>query len=280
MNKVDFAVIISVRNANPNGDPMSGNSCRVNNENLGVISDVCLKRKLRDRLAEAGYPIFVQSDSKASDGYTSLKARADGSLRLVNKENACAQWFDVRAFGQLLAWKSADKKDGKSKSKGKTEPKATPEAASDIGMSLAIRGPVTIQSAFSVEPIDVQEMQITKSVNSEDGKGKGSDTMGLKYTTNGVYVTYGSIFPLLAVNTGFTEIDAAAIKATLPKLFENDASSARPGGSMRILKVVWWEQPDIKYSSGRVHDTISVSADGSYQLANLPGLIPEEINGF
>ncbi len=60
--KNDFAVIVSVKNANPNGDPLNGNRPRVNYDGLGELSDVCLKRKIRNRLLEAGQSIFVQSD--------------------------------------------------------------------------------------------------------------------------------------------------------------------------------------------------------------------------
>ena len=75
--KIDFAVIISVKNANPNGDPLNGNRPRVDYDGLGEMSDVCLKRKIRNRLLADGQPIFVQSDDNKIDGMTSLKARAE-----------------------------------------------------------------------------------------------------------------------------------------------------------------------------------------------------------
>ena len=75
-HKVDFAIIISVKNANPNGDPLNGNRPRTDYDGHGEITDVCLKRKIRDRLQEGGHSIFVQSDEKKKDGMTSLQARA------------------------------------------------------------------------------------------------------------------------------------------------------------------------------------------------------------
>ena len=76
-NKIDFAIIFSVKNANPNGDPLNGNRPRIDYDGFGEITDVCLKRKIRDRLQSASHAIFVQSDEKKTDGMVSLKARAE-----------------------------------------------------------------------------------------------------------------------------------------------------------------------------------------------------------
>lgn len=290
--KIDFAVIMSVKNANPNGDPLNGNRPRTDYEGLGEMTDVCLKRKIRDRLMERyvdlkkegkekNQGVFVQSDDRKYDDFKALKARAEaalgkdlGSADMVKK--ACETWIDVRAFGQLFAFKS-DKK-GKKKEEGESE--------GDTGISIGIRGPVTIHSAFSIAPVSVSSTQITKSVNAEetkDGK-RSSDTMGMKHRIDsGIYVTYGSMNPQLAERTCFSDEDAAVIKDILPKLFENDASSARPEGSMAVLKVLWWEHKPGKvgqYSSAKVHKTLTVNADGSCALNNLDGLAPQEIDGF
>ena len=78
--KIDFAVILRVTNANPNGDPLNGNRPRTDYEGLGEITDVCIKRKIRDRLLETGSPIFVQSDDRKVDDAKSLRARAEAVL--------------------------------------------------------------------------------------------------------------------------------------------------------------------------------------------------------
>jgi len=98
----------------------------------------------------------------------------------------------------------------------------------------------------------------------------------------GVYVFFGSMNPRLAERTIFSATDAEAIKQVLPKLFENDESSARPAGSMEVLKVIWWKHncKSGQYSSAKVHRTLTVNSDGSYTLASLENLVPEEINGF
>lgn len=277
-HKIDFAVILTVAHANPNGDPLNGNRPRTDYDGFGEISDVCLKRKIRDRLQEMGQNIFVQSDDRKNDDMPSLKARAESDVVGLGKEafnakkckkedtasKACQKWFDVRAFGQLFAFGGGD----------------------TSGVSIAIRGPVSIQSAFSVEPVSVASIQITKSVSGEgDGSKKGSDTMGMKHRVDrGVYVFYGSINPQLAERTGFSDEDAEVLKSVLPRLFENDASSARPEGSMAVQQLFWWKH-DCKagqYSSARVHKSLTVNADGTFSLdsAATPSLTPEVISGF
>lgn len=271
-NKIDFAVVFSVDHANPNGDPLNGNRPRTTYEGFGEVSDVCLKRKLRDRLQESGEKIFVQSDDRRNDEYSTLKNRASAMLNGVKANEygmrACETWFDVRAFGQLFAFKN-DKKGG---------------VGSADSVSIGIRGPVTIRSAFSVEPVDVASIQITKSVSSEgDGTKKSSDTMGMKHRVDsGVYVFYGAMSPQLAQKTGFSDEDAEKIKRLLPKLFENDASSARPDGSMRVLKVIWWDHgcPNGRCSSAKVHSSLKVGKDGSIDLTPIPGVEATLVEGF
>lgn len=290
--KIDFAVILRVKNANPNGDPLNGNRPRIDYSNFGEMSDVSIKRKMRDRLLERwvndgrnesdGNMIFVQSDDRKVDEAKSLRARAEAVLGKVlgsdkTAELACKKWLDVRAFGQLFALKS-NKKAGKKNEDGSDD-------EGDTGVSIGIRGPVTVQSAFSVEPIDITSTQITKSVSGEDTKDgkRSSDTMGMKHRVDqGVYVFFGSMNPQLAERTGFSSADAEALKQVLPKLFENDEAAARPAGSMEVLKVVWWQHncKAGQHSSAKVHRTLTVNADGSYELANLDGLRPEEIDGF
>lgn len=281
-NKIDFAFVIRVQHANPNGDPLNGNRPRTDYGGHGEITDVCIKRKLRDRLQEAGHGIFVQSDDRKVDEETSLRNRAESAKNGLGKERfkkgvnkdetarlACEKWFDVRAFGQVFAFG----KEG--------------DAA---GVSIPVRGPLTIQSAFSKEPVSVTSTQITKSVSGEgDGTKRGSDTMGMKHRVDhGIYECYGSINPQLAERTGFSDSDAEVIKSLLPRLFENDASSARPDGSMQVLQVVWWRHGNKsgQYSSGRVHGSLRglLQNDGTFDAEALkdvlPGLMPEVIDGF
>jgi len=266
--KIDFAVIIGVHNANPNGDPLNGNRPRMNYDGHGEISDVCIKRKIRNRLMDHGEHILVQSDDYRTDDFRSIKDRYDSVAKGFPKTksgeeraaSACEHWFDVRAFGQVLA------------------------GVDDTNASIAIRGPVSIQSAFSVEPVDVSSLQITKSVNlttnKKDPSQKSGDTMGMKHRVDrGVYVTYGSINRQLAEKTGFTDTDVETLKQAMLQLFENDESSARPAGSMEVLKVIWWTHADKTLSSAKVHRSLEVKPDGTYTLSALEGITTEELDG-
>lgn len=280
-NKIDFAVVLSVDKANPNGDPLNGNRPRQNYDGHGEISDVAIKRKIRNRLLDMGEKIFVQSNEKRSDEFTSLRERAEKneSLGPIMKDKdrtsekfaeiACQEWIDVRSFGQVFAFKGSGAR----------------------GVSVGVRGPVSIHTATSVDPIDINSMQITKSVNTEPGEGKGSDTMGMKHRVDfGVYVFYGSINTQLAENTQFTEEDAEKIKQALVTLFENDASSARPEGSMEVRHVYWWEHSSKlgQYSSAKVHRALQVESnveepktfeDYTITLDELDGLKANVIDG-
>lgn len=278
-NKIDFAVVFAVNDANPNGDPLNGNRPRENYEGYGEVSDVCLKRKIRNRLQDKGFDVFVQSDDRKNDEYKSLSDRASAAeeLKAAGKDKdayasaACQKWIDVRAFGQVFAFKSKNKGEG---------------------VSVGVRGPVSIHSAVSVLPINIASMQITKSVNSETKEGKSSDTMGMKHKVeHGVYVTYGSINAQLAEKTGFSDEDAEAIKDALISLFENDCSSARPDGSMEICKVIWWKHncPSGQYSSAKVHRTLKVTPlkdepkgieDYKIEVEPLDGLAVEAYDGI
>ena len=277
-NKIDYAVIFTVTKANPNGDPLDGNRPRIDYDGFGEVSDVCLKRKIRNRLQDLGERVFVQSDERKDDGCKSLKERAErcGELKEAAKDKnadkyaeiACREWIDVRAFGQVFAF-SGDK------------------------LSVGVRGPVSVQTAVSAAPVNSTSMQITKSVNSVTGDKKGSDTMGMKHRVDfGVYVFYGSINVQLAEKTGFTEEDSEKIKQALISLFENDCSSARPDGSMEVKQVYWWKHncKAGQYSSAKVHHTLrvipkeeieipSAYEDYAVTLECLDGLEPEIYDG-
>lgn len=276
-NKIDFAAVILVKNANPNGDPLNGNRPRVNYDGTGELSDVCIKRKIRNRLMDMEYDVFVQSDDNRKDEYPSLRKRAEGEIPATIRKNqdeyakaACEKWIDVRAFGQVFAYSG----DG------------------DKGISIGIRGPVSIHPAFSINTVNVSSIQITKSVSGEgDGTKRASDTMGMKHRVDfGVYTTFGSINPQLAEKTGFSAEDVEAVKQALSTLFENDASSARPEGSMEIFRLYWWEHncKSGQFSSAKVHRSLNIEPkcdtprsieDYDISLDNLEGLSCISIEG-
>lgn len=277
-HKIDFAAILLVEKANPNGDPLNGNRPRQNFDGYGEISDVAIKRKIRNRLQDLGENIFVQSDNKNTDGFKSLQDRANSVPALVEAAKAKKKdedlyariaadtWIDVRSFGQVFAFKSDS-------------------------MSVGVRGPISIHPAVSVNPINLNSIQITKSVNSVTGDKKGSDTMGMKHRVDfGLYLLKGSINTQLAEKTGFTNEDADKIKESLRTLFINDASSARPEGSMEVVKLYWWEHNSKlgQYSSAKVHRLLKVKSlvedpkaieDYEITVDKLNGLSLVEIDG-
>ena len=297
-HKIDFVALLSVDRANANGDPLNGNRPRTDYNGFGEMSDVCIKRKLRNRMQDLGQKVFVQSADRCDDGFGSLSERAAATLKGVKDpdeyaKTACETWLDVRTFGQVFAFK-----DNK-------------------GVSIGVRGPVSIHQAVSVSPVDVESMQITKSVNGEkSAKGqRTSDTMGMKHFVRfGVYLLKGSINVQLAEKTGFTQEDAEILKEALMTLFENtgfsqedadivkeclrtlfvnDASSARPEGSMEVQRLYWWEHncKDGQYSSAKVHRSVKVTPkegvqiperfdDYNVELEPLPGLEAEIIDGL
>lgn len=284
--KIDFVLFVSVAMANPNGDPLNGNRPRIDYGSYGEMTAECIKRKIRNRMQDMGYKIFVQSADRSDDGFNSLSERASAyikenckDVKKISEEEyaklTCEKWLDVRSFGQVFAYGKKDKTSG---------------------VSVGVRGPVSIHQAVSVDPIEVCSYQITKSVNGEnkEGKeGKSSDTMGMKHMVKfGLYEIKGAINVQLAEKTGFTEEDAEVIKQCLLSLFENDASSARPDGSMEVVRLYWWQHfcKEGQYSSAKVHRSVKAelkagieeakSADDYVFVENfLPGLDAEVMEG-
>ena len=123
-NKIDFVVLVSANQANVNGDPLNGNRPRTDYSGYGEMSDVCIKRKIRNRMQDLGNDIFVQSADRSDDGCKSLSERASSNIKTkdINEyaKEACEKWLDVRSFGQVFAFKSKD----------------------SSGVSVGVRGPV------------------------------------------------------------------------------------------------------------------------------------------
>lgn len=277
-NKIDFVVLVSAQKANCNGDPLNGNRPRTDYDGFGEMSDVCIKRKIRNRMQDLGARIFVQSEDRCDDGCGSLSERASSVLKGIKDREeyskaACETWADVRAFGQVFAFK-----DNK-------------------GVSVGVRGPVSIHQAVSVSPVEIESIQITKSVNGEKkekGEARASDTMGMKHFVRfGLYVIKGSINVQLAEKTGFSLEDAELLRECLRTLFVNDASSARPEGSMEVVRLYWFRHNcrDGQYSSAKVHRSVTVKPRDSQKLPSsvddydiilepLEGLEPEILDGI
>lgn len=264
--KIDFMVLVDVKGANPNGDPLQENHPREDYEGYGEISDVCIKRKIRNRLQDLGNEIFVKSSERIDDGLMSLESRYD-KMCTENKYDAktpdaiiyekfCENWIDVRGFGQVITFKKR---------------------------SIGIRGPISINLGKSLSPIEKREFQITRSTNGmEKEGGKSSDTMGTKtFVEHGVYLIKGSINAYFSEKTKFTYEDMEKIKEALRTLFVNDSSAARPDGSMEVKKVFWFEHISKigEVSSAKIFDTLEyndIDSTSSFEYEDYEIKLSEE----
>lgn len=243
-NRYDFAVIFEVTNGNPNGDPDAGNLPRLDPEtNKGLVSDVSLKRKIRNYVdlahhGEVSFHIYVEEgailNEKHREAYKALHpddAKLEKAAKLNPKDDAeakkltafmCANFFDVRTFGAVMS----------------------------TGINCGqVKGPVQMSFATSVEPIMPLEISITRmaATNPAEAKQKleGDDspertdnrTMGRKHIVPyGLYVAHGFISAKFAERTGFSESDLDLLFEALVNMFEHDRSAAR--GEMATRKLI------------------------------------------
>ena len=252
MNKIDFAIIITATKCNPNGDPLNNNIPRHDINGYGEISNVCIKRKIRDRLYESGENILIMDNQYVTDGAYSIKERASRAKfpkefeadPVLYRKAVCKQWLDVRTFGQVFAYKS----------------KSGP-------VSVGVRGPVSIGIATSLETVDIEELKIVKITNTDKNTvEKDKTTISEKYIVNkAAYVEYGSVYPQLASITGFDDSDLEKVKDAMIHIFDNDASSFRPSGSMECT-LIWAEHSSKNgsASSAKVHRSFGIQPKNEF----------------
>lgn len=244
-NRHDFVLLFDVRNGNPNGDPDAGNLPRLDPEtNRGLVSDVSLKRKVRNyvemaRSGEDGHHIYVEEAAILNEqhrkAYKALRPddpKVDKEAKLNPKDDSeatkirdfmCRNFFDVRTFGAVMS----------------------------TGINAGqVRGPVQVTFATSVEPIVPQEISITRMAATTPAEKKqraegdegGNDrtdnrTMGRKYIVPyGLYRAHGFVSAKLAERTGFSDADLDLLFEALTCMFEHDRSAAR--GEMATRKLV------------------------------------------
>ncbi|MGN0687799.1 MAG: type I-C CRISPR-associated protein Cas7/Csd2 [Oscillospiraceae bacterium] len=237
--RIDFMGLIGVSLANPNGDPVNGGAPRTLSDGCGIITDVCIKRKLRNRLAELGESILVQPQRDITDSIESrLRCLSQADDESIISE-ACKRWYDVRAFGQLLY--------GVGRKRAKC---------------LSVCGAVTVQHALSLHPVELLELPITRCINGRSSAGRASDTMGMRTAVRyGLYRLKGSVCAGAAAKTGFSQEDADKLKSALLTLFANDACAARPEGSMVMERLYWWKHSAFSgnVSAAKVFDTVKLT---------------------
>lgn len=225
-NRFEFVMLFDVENGNPNGDPDAGNMPRIDIEsNLGIVTDVCLKRKIRNYVelvknGEPRYNILIKADASLNSKFTRIYKDKDLPTGLKGKKKevvesardfACQNFFDVRAFGAVMS--TGDDPCG------------------------IVRGPVQLNFARSVEPIFPQEITITRqAITTDDDFAKKTNEMGKKAVVPyALYCAEGYVSALLANKTGFDTDDLELLFEAIENMFENDHSSLRGKMCMRKL---------------------------------------------
>ena len=225
-NRHDFLLLFEVTNGNPNGDPDAGNMPRIDpNTNRGLVTDVCLKRKVRnfielfqptrESVTSNGYNILIkqgaviETEQKKGE-LAAAEAQPKGSDNLnaeAAKEWLCREFFDLRTFGGVIS-------TGDGVLKG-----------SAFGQ---VRGPVQFTFGQSLHPITPLEVTITRCAVTKEDDAKKERTMGNKHIVPyGLYVAKGYISPAFAEKTGFTNADLDVLFEALLSMFEHDRSAAR-----------------------------------------------------
>ena len=226
-NRYEFTVIFDVENGNPNGDPDAGNMPRTDPEtSLGIVTDVCLKRKIRNfveltKEGEAGYNILIKADKALNTKFT----EAYNTLGLATKQKGknpddvkqardyiCQNYFDVRTFGAVMS--TGDDPCG------------------------IVRGPVQLNFARSIDPVFAQDITITRQARTtEDKRDTGETEMGRKsIVPYGLYRADGYVSAMLAQKiTKFSEEDLELLWKAIINMFEHDRSAAR--GKMCVRKL-------------------------------------------
>jgi len=250
-NRYEFTLLFDVENGNPNGDPDAGNMPRMDPEtSIGLISDVCMKRKIRNYISlakgeEQGWNIYVQESSVLSENRQGAYDSEDVSKIKDKKEKTlkardwmCRNFFDVRAFGAVMS-----------------------TTTNNCGQ---VRGPVQLSFSKSIDPIFPQEISITrmavetaKEAEKQDG---GNRTMGRKFLVPyALYRLDGYVSAPFAQQTGFSDEDLEMLWTSLVNMFDQDHSASR--GKMSARKLVVFRH-DCKLGNApaqKLFDLISVN---------------------
>jgi len=225
-NRYEFVYLFDVENGNPNGDPDAGNMPRIDPEtNFGIVTDVCLKRKIRNFVEMAKnlqkpYDIYVQEKAiltvKQGEAYNEedIKVSEGGDKITKARDWMCKNFYDIRTFGAVMSLKE-----------------------NNCGQ---VRGPVQINFARSIEPVLPLEITITRMAVATEKEAKSQEgdnrTMGKKnILPYGLYKAEGYISAHLAQQTGFNEDDLALLWESLINMFDHDRSAARGKMTARAL---------------------------------------------
>ena len=241
-NRYEFVILFDVENGNPNGDPDAGNMPRIDPESgLGLVTDVCLKRKIRNYVEtvkedEKGYKIYIREDvplnrsdreacqalgvnetddSKQKEALKKLK-KSDPDVDMKLRDYMCEHFYDIRTFGAVMT--------------------TFVKASLNCGQ---VRGPVQLGFARSIDPIISQEVTITRvAITTEKDAENKTTEMGRKsIVPYGLYRAEGYVSANLARKvTGFSEEDLELLWEAIINMFEHDHSAAR--GKMAVRELI------------------------------------------
>ena len=255
-NRYEFVILFDVENGNPNGDPDAGNAPRTDAETgLGLVTDVCLKRKIRNYVqlakeGEAGYNILIKTDKSLNDkfaaaydvsGVKDTKNKKADDIEAARRY-MCANYFDVRAFGAVMS--TGDSPCG------------------------VVRGPVQINFARSIDPVFAQELTITrqaitdskKFAECEERNGVMSEMGKKNIVPYGLYRAEGYVSALLAQKvTGFCDEDLELLWEAVINMFEHDHAAARGKICVRKLFIFKHESALGNAPAALLFDKIAVN---------------------
>lgn len=245
--RYDFVYLFDCKDGNPNGDPDAANSPRIDPQDMhGLVSDVCLKRKIRNYALLKGEHIFVQQGSVLNESiqqaHTSLGHDVDGKKKTATRPQVasartemCKKFFDVRTFGAVMS------------------------TGSNAGQ---VRGPVQLSFSRSIDPILPLDLSITRMAVTEAKEADApNQTMGRKnLIPYGLYRCHGFISANLAQETGFTTADLDLLWEALSMMFDHDRSASRGTMAPQALLVFEHGTPLGNAPAHKLFDRVKVTA--------------------
>ena len=252
-NRYEFVFLFDVTNGNPNGDPDAGNMPRLDPEtNQGLVTDVCLKRKVRNFVAmtKSGaetFAIYMQErailNNQHKKAYEAVGVKQESKKLPKDEDQAgkltawmCRNFYDIRTFGAVMT--------------------------TDVNCG-QVRGPVQMTFAQSIDPVVPSEISITRSSVTNEKDADKERTMGRKHIIPyGLYRAHGFVSANLASRTGFTDADLALFWEALGNMFDHDRSAARGEMNARRLIVFKHTSPLGNAPAHKLFDAVTVEPIG------------------
>jgi len=263
LNRIEYMYFFDAVNSNPNGDPTTNNTPRIDPEtNIGIVTDVCLKRKIRNYLLDVhDVEMYITERSVLKE----QKAKALKEKGKDEIEQLCKYYYDIRAFGAVLPESS---KPGKKDKKSTTSPKTNDEDENNSSRKTRkIRGPIQLTFAKSVEPVSLLDLTITRVARENPNDDKENQSMGRKVVVPyALYVCNIYVNPFQAYMTGFDEEDLCLFEEALLYMWELDRSALRPCVNFRKIIKFLHTSPYGDTSSEKLFSRVKVQRKDTSQI--------------